>query len=327
MDAKELLQEIRERALGDVDLSGLANMSEEERRELLLQQTERLLAIRDNWDSIVWIANQIVNRDGEVMSANPILDYDTLDLKDDIEGLSDEEMVIAQFTTRLAYFSYCMLNQYGGYFFTDRYLGINEEYDEISQHDEFWITNTALVNWVKTTPYRRVAAGVVAEMISVAGEEATRLSSVEQDYFYGFFAAMAIDQSDIAQCNDYMITGLHTLEVAECHKQQAIQLGLDRECGSIVDSLCGTLMNDYPVQMVSCAKELQQLSTSLLPDDRTMMSRKKRGKWTSATFAACDQILKKYDIDIHTQKQNISLNYLLDWLDLKYNAKMYGANF
>ena len=96
-------------------------------------------------------------------------------------------MVFAWFATRLAYFSYCMLNRYGGYFSTTYYLGINSEYDVISQHDEFWISNNALVNWVKTTPYRRVAAGVVAEMISVAGEEAQRLNPVEQDYLYGFF--------------------------------------------------------------------------------------------------------------------------------------------
>ena len=40
MEAKELLQEIKERVFKDTDLSRLAGMSEEERRELLLQQTE-----------------------------------------------------------------------------------------------------------------------------------------------------------------------------------------------------------------------------------------------------------------------------------------------
>jgi hypothetical protein len=37
--------------------------------------------------------------------------------------------------------------------------------------------------------------------------------------------------------------------------------------------------------------------------------------------------LEKYGIDLNTKEQNISLNYLMDWLDLKYNAKMYGADF
>ena len=327
MEAKELLQEIKERVFKDTDLSGLARMSETERRDLLLQQTERLLSTRDNHKVIVWMADQIIDRDDEVMEGNPILDDETLDLKTDIEGLHEEDTVFARFATRLTYFSYCMLNKYGGYFSTDRYLGINTEYDVISQHDEFWISNTALVNWVKTTPYRRVAAGVVAEMISVAGEEAERVSSVEQDYFYGFFSAVSIDQSDIAQCNDYVITGIHTLEEAERHKQQAIQLGIDRECGSIVDSLCGTLMHDYPEQMVACAKELQQLSTSLLPKDRASMSRKKRHDWRFATLDACDPILKKYGIDLDTKEYNISMNYIMDWLDLKYNAKMYDVEF
>ena len=291
MEAKELLQEIKERVFKDTDLSGLARMSETERRDLLLQQTERLLSTRDNHKVIVWMADQIIDRDDEVMEGNPILDDETLDLKTDIEGLHEEETVFARFATRLAYFSYCMLNKYGGYFSTDRYLGIN------------------------------------TEMISVAGEEAERVSSVEQDYFYGFFSAVSIDQSDIAQCNDYVITGIHTLEEAERHKQQAIQLGIDRECGSIVDSLCGTLMHDYPEQMVACAKELQQLSTSLLPKDRASMSRKKRQDWRFATLDACDPILKKYGIDLDTKEYNISMNYIMDWLDLKYNAKMYDVEF
>lgn len=327
MDAKELLQKIKERALVDVDLSSLAGMSEEERRELLLQQTERLLSTRENRDIITWMAEQILDRQGGVKDDNPILDYDTLDLKDDIKGLNNQETVSAQFVTRLAYFSYCMYNKYGDEFFTDRYLGINGEYDEISLHDEFWISNTALVNWVKTTPYRRVAAGVVSEMISVAGNEAERQNSVEQDYFYGFFSAMALDLSDIAQCNEYMLIGLQTLEQAERHKQQAVGLGIDRECASIVDALCGTLMNDYPREMVACAKELQQQSTSLLPDNTVTMSRKEMDAWPLATLRACDPILKNYGIDLNTKEQNLSRNYLQDWLYLKYKAKMYGAQF
>ena len=327
MEAKELLQEIKERVFKDTDLSRLAGMSEEERRELLLQQTERLLSTHENHEIIYWMSDQIIDREGGVKEDNPLLDYDTLDLKNDIKGLSEEEMVFARFATRLAYFSYCMLNRYGGYFSTTYYLGINSEYDVISQHDEFWISNNALVNWVKTTPYRRVAAGVVAEMISVAGEEAQRLNPVEQDYLYGFFGTVAIDQSDIAQCNDYMITGLHTLEQAEHHKQLAIQRGIDRECGSIVDSLCGTLMNGYPEQMVACAKELQQLSTSLLPKDATTISKEEGNHWTLSTLDACVPILKKYGIDLDTKEQNICRNYLLDWLDLKYTAKKYDASF
>ena len=327
MEAKELIQQIKEKVFKDADLSRLTSMSDDEKRELLLQHVERLLSSRDNRDVIIWMANQIVDRNNDVLPDNPILDYDTLDLKSDIVGLSDEEKILAQFVVRLAYFTCCMFNKFGGYFSTTRYLGINAEYDEISLHDEFWISNTALVNWVKTTPYRRVAVGVVSEMICVAGEEAQRLSSVEQDYFFGFFGVVTIDQSDIAQCNDYTITGLHTLEEAERHKQQAIQLGLDRECGSIVDSLCGTLMNDYPEQMVACAKELQQHANSLLPKDARTMSREARGEWASATLDACAPIFEKYGIDLNTKEQNISLNYLMDWLDLKYIAKMYGADF
>lgn len=328
MEAKELLQEIKERVFKDTDLSGLAEMSDEERRELLLQQTERLLSTRENRDVIAWMTEQFIDRHGEVREDNPILDYDTLDLKDGIEWDSEEDEVFARFTVRLAYFAYCMYQTYGEYFNTTRYLGINAECERISVHDEFWITNGELVNWVKTTPYRRVATGVVSEMINVAGEEAELKNSAEFDYYYGFFKAVLIDLSDIAQCNDFFIVGIQTLEDAEHHRQLAAKKGLDRECASIVDALCGTVMNDYPEDMVACAKELQQQAGSLLqPIDALTMDNIKQGEWAHATLRACEPVFKKYGIEFKTYRQSISMNYLLDWLHLKYYAKMYGTQF
>ena len=327
MDAKELIKEIKERALGDVDLSGLASMSEEQQRELLLQQTERLLSTRENREVIEWMEEQFTDH-GDLKFDNPILDYNTQDLKDGIGWDSKEEEAVARFTVRLAYFAYCMNLAFGDDFNTTRYLGVNAEYDEISLHDEFWITNGELVNWVKTTPYRRVATGVVSEMINVAGEEAELKNSAEFDYYYGFFHAVMIDLSDIAQCNDFFIVGIETLEEAERHRQLAAQRGLDRECASIVDALCGTLMNEYPEDMVACAKELQQLAGSLLqPLDALTMDKIKQGEWAHATMKVCEPVFKKYDIEFKTYNQSISMNYLLDWLHLKYYAKMYDTQF
>jgi len=328
MDAKELIKEIKKRALGDVDLSGLANMSEEEQRELLLQQTERLLSTRENREIIAWMGDQVTDHHGYVEFDNPILDCDTQDLKDGIGWDSEEEEVVARFTVRLAYFAYCMNLAYGECFNTTRYLGINADCDEITLHDEFWITNRELVNWVKTTPYRRVATGVVSEMINVAGEEAELKNSAEFDYYFGFINAMLIDLSDIAQCNDFFIMGIETLEKAERHRQLAAQKGLDRECASIVDALCGTPMNDYPDDMVACAKELQLQADSLLqPINKLTMNNIKQARWAHSTLKACEPVFKKYGIEFKTYKQSISMNYLLDWLNLKYYAKMYGTQF
>ena len=328
MEAKELLKEIKERVFKDTDLSRLTNMSEAERRDFLLQQTERLLSTRENREVINWMAELFTDSHGYMQSDSPILDYDTQDLKDGIGWDSEEDEIFARFTVRLAYFAYCMNLAYGEYFNTTRYLGINAEYERISVHDMFWITNGELVNWIKTTPYRRVATGVVSEMINVAGEEAKLKNSAEFDYYYGFFNAMLLDTSDIAQCNDFLIVGIETLEAAERHRQLAAQKGLDRECASIVDALCGTLMNDYPEDMVDCAKELQQLAGSLLlPIDTLTMDNIKQGRWAHSTLKACGSVFKKYGIEFKTYKQNISMNYLLDWLNLKYYAKMYDTQF
>jgi hypothetical protein len=117
--------------------------------------------------------------------------------------------------------------------------------------------------------------------------------------------------------------GFEKLERGVEHLQEAEEHGLDREGGSIVDALCCNFSHDYPQKYVECAKVIQQIATQMLPADSTKMSRDKRDEWTHEVLDAIDEDLKKYDIDLGTREYNLSMNYILDWLDLKYSVKMY----
>lgn len=342
MDIKELLIEIRDKVFKDIDLSGLPIMTPEERREFMLQQTERILSVRENRKQIKWLYSLFVDKETE----NPLVlnkwIYAYYSFNEDVEGLTGNEKDFARFVVQLSFFAYCLYDVYGNSFNVIFYLGNgldNECYTDdcpgvdnmMGPYDVlcevFSLDNKPLVNWIKTTPYRRVAAGIMSIMISSAGDFADLNNSVEKDYYYGFLTDMELNLDDISQCEDYIKIGFETLEMGKRHCQRAIELGMGRECGSIVDSLNASFTHDYPEEEVALAKKLQQIATRRLPKDRSSMTIIKRKDWTHETFDVIAKELKKYDIDVDTREFNLSMNYLLDWLDYKYIAEMYGREF
>ena len=349
-DVKVLLNDIKERIFNGVDLGGLPQMTDSERREFLLQQTERLLSTQENRQLVKWLNDLFIKKHkGYEMPVedNPLWFPYSFTFNSKIEGLTYDEIIFARFAVRLAYFTYCMYTRFGYPFNVSVFIGeemddraiddddeeIEVEYDykerlaEDAPESIFTLDNTPLTDWIKLTPYKRVAVGMMSLMISTAGEKAERFNSVEQDYYFRFYGFCGIDLDNPVECYDYVRIGFEKLERGVEHLQEAEEHGLDREGGSIVDALCCNFSHDYPQKYVECAKVIQQIATQMLPADSTKMSRDKRNEWTHEVLDAIDEDLKKYDIDLDTREYNLSLNYLLDWLDLKYNAKMYESEF
>jgi hypothetical protein len=354
-DVKELLNDIKEKIFSGVDLSGLPKMTDDERREFLLQQAERLLSTKENLQLVKWLTPLFIDkskRDFMPAEDNPLWRPYSFTFNSAIDGLTDDEIIFARFATRLAYFVHCMYTRYGEPFNVNVYLG--EEMDERACNDDdedeyddefdtdgscmewlyeddpesiFTLDNTPLTDWIKLTPYRRVAVGVMSIMITTAGEKAQKLNSVEQDYYFRFYGFGYVDLENSVSCYDYVRIGFETLERGAEHLRQAQYYGLDREGGSVVDALCCNFSHDYPKKYVECAKVIQQIATQMLPENSRSMDRTKRFDWTQAVSDAFDEELKKYDIDLNTREYNLARNYILDWLDLKYNAKMYGMEF
>lgn len=345
-DVKVLLNDIKEKIFDGVDLSGLHKMTDSEQREFLLQQTERLLSTKENRQQAKWLRDLFIKNPGSYAipaDDNPLWLPCSFMFNSKVEGLSGDEIVFARFAVRLAYFTYCMYTRFGFPFNVNVYLGEemdsrvfdddDEEFEGVYDYKEqlaeedpesiFTLDNTPLIDWIKLTPYRRVAVGVMSIMLTTAGEKAERFNSVEQDYYFRFYGFCGIDLDNPVECYDFVRMGFEKLERGVEHLQEAEEHGLDREGGSIVDALCCNFSHDYPQKYVECAKVIQQIATQMLPADSTKMSRDKRDEWTHEVLDAIDEDLKKYDIDLGTREYNLSMNYILDWLDLKYSVKMY----
>ncbi len=335
---KKLLNEIREKVFSSEDLSRLPTMTEDERQEFILQQAERLLADRDRKELIGLLSTLLVDQDNKkFIKSNPLLVDGSLAFNEDIEGFSEEEKAYARFATHLAFFVSCMYFNNFQFFNPVMYLGdgfdaiyaVEDKYrEQMAFADEnFSIRNKKLVDWIQVSNYRRVVACIVDLLIWQAGIEAEYKNSVEQDFYYRLSTFMYFDLNSIEDCNEHVVAGLRILEDGEKHKQRAIEIGLDREGGSIVDALACEFRHDYPENLVSCAKDLQKLADSMMPTDTASMDGNKGKDWALTVFSAAEKIFHQYDYDIDSEKHSLSMDYLLDWLLFKYVAKMYDEEF
>ena len=337
-DVKVLLNDIKEKVFKGVELSSVPTRYDDDWNKFLLTHSERLLSTRENRKLIMWLYSLYFDEE------NPTpLTYGDPGVSEyfgykDIDGLSKYEMDFASMCYYLAYFTYCMSSAVGRNFNVVLFLGDGmddgiqsdyyTEWNGLTSYEEvFSLDNKVLVDWIKTTNYKRVAAGVMSSMISAAGDRAKYQNPVEHDYFYGFFGSVLINMDHIEECIGYVNIGFETLTEAEHHRQRAKELGLSKELATIVDSLRASFTHNYPEKYVECAKVIQPIVSQMLPQDHLSMSVEKRAKWTSSVFRVINEEIKKFDIDLDTREYNLSMNYILDWLDLEYNAKMYDRKF
>ena len=318
-DVKKLLNEIREKVFSGEDLSNLPTMTD--RKEL-----------------IGLLSTLLVDQDTKkFIKSNPLLVDGSLAFNENIEGFTEEEKAYARFATHLAFFVSCLYFNNFQFFNPVMYLGdgfdaiytVEDKYrEQMAIADEnFSIRNKKLVDWIQVSNYRRVVACIVDLLIWQAGIEAEYKNSVEQDFYYRLSTFMYFDLNNIEDCDGHVVDAFQILEDGEKHKQRAIEIGLDREGGSIVDALACDFQHDYPENLVSCAKNLQKLADSMMPTDTASMDEKKGKDWALTVFSAAENMFHQYDYDIDSEEHSLSMDYLLDWLFFKYVAKMYDEDF
>lgn len=340
LDVKELLNEIRENAFKDVDLTSLPMMSAEEKRALVWENMERLLALGDDCKTAEWLADQYLDvSTGCPNNDNPMLNIKGTDFLDSsVAHLPEEERCFARFAYDMGILAYHLLAReqlWEDYYFGEGYDNDAYELDEDMQDrypglmkilkESFAIDNKPLVDWVRNSPYRRCSSRVVGIMLQAAADEASMFNSAEQDYY---FNSLPINRGfdEITKANLEVEDGLECLSNAAKHKERAKELGLDREQASIVDALCGTFQNDYPANYIACAKELQAMATMLLQSRKPeKMDNRDRDKYSREFFDKAYEIAGKFDIDMSSRYFNIGRLYIDDWLRLKYQSKRYGT--
>ena len=340
IDVIELLNEIREKVFKDVDLTSLPKMSAEEKRTLVWENMERLLALGDDWQTAEWLANQYLEVSTDNPNyENPMINANDTDFVDSsVAQLPEEERCFARFAFDMGILAHHLLTReqlWEDYYFGEGYD--NDAYELIEEmqdrfpgvmrilKESYAIDNKPLVEWVRNSPYRLCSSRVVGIMLQAAADEAEMYNSAEQDYY---FNSLPINRGfdEITKANLEVEDGLECLANAAKHKERAKELGLDREQASIVDALCGTFQNDYPANYIACAKELQAMATKLLQSRiPAQMDSSDRIKYNSEVSNKAYEIAEKFDIDMSSRDFNISRLYIDDWISLKYHSKRYGT--
>ena len=125
---------------------------------------------------------------------------------------------------------------------------------------------------------------------------------------------------DVKECLDYLEKLFGGLSQAFIHGQLAKSKGLghDFEIAKIADMLWGNIYNNYPDDLVNCAKEVRDKVKEMTPKKAKNTS-EACFEWKKKVLKEIKRICDKYDIDFPIYREwTIQEGYIVEWLNDTY---------
>ena len=142
--AEYMHQLMKDSLFKNVDLSRVPQMTGEELRSFTLEQTDAIWGLRAYGDAMGWLVGQFIEDDGSEREDNPLYE------ERGKNALTDWYLQLVELGADL-YFHHS--------FDLDKLEpGLAQHHKEY--YEDFTIDNERLVEWLRKTPYRRVAAMV-----------------------------------------------------------------------------------------------------------------------------------------------------------------------
>lgn len=316
--AKGLLQAIERDAFKGIDLHVLASGSEDEQRESRLEQTERLLAETYNGLSAMWLSDQFWTADRElilIVDSHPFLDDATSNKSQEETGLSEADYQVMEWMVKTAYLCHQLFTHEP--FATESFLGVTSQSKENT--DSFVFDNKALVEWIRTTKYRRIAALVTRIVLDAECDRAVVSNQAVQDYYASECYRLQWDVQRVDECEDFINHCLNAMDEVYRHQAQGLSLGLSEEQIRVVDALWEYVPHDYLDDYVACAREFCQTAEQLLPPRPYIKSENGARKYQREAMEALKQIADRYEIDFEPYNvSSLAASYTATWLYDKY---------
>ena len=140
-----------------------------------------------------------------------------------------------------------------------------------------------------------------------------------QDYYAEHCRTDFLDLQKTEQCEEFIKQVLDSIDTVNAHQQRGRELGLNDEEMRVVDALWGWMPHDYQQEYVAAAREICQAVEASLPAPTAIRSRKGFTVYKKPVLEQMEAIAKKNDLDVDlTDKYNITLGYLSEWLFTKY---------
>ena len=320
---KQLLEAITSQAFKDVDLSPVLSLKGDDLRTFTLEQMERLRATYPDGIAALWLSDQFWTADRNltmIKKPHPWLAFEW-EMKDrqELSDLTDDEYRMAEWIVKLALLShdiYCHEpfdveqlgdNLQGRFLQTEHYV------------DSFRYDNKALVDWIRTTKYRRIAAQVCYIMLDEETNWAIRNNQAVQDYY-----AMDVRRDDcswdsIDDCEAFVNDALDAMQKIEEHYESGHQKGLNDEEIRVLDALYGFAPHEYFDDDFERVRDICKAANNNLPKAPYIVSELGQQQYSKAVFSDLKKIFEKYDIPFDpSDPTDLTLGYLGAWVYDKY---------
>lgn len=301
---------LKKNLFADVDLSQVASMTNPNLDSFTLAQADAIFGQQPYGDAMGWLIDKFLNDDGSKRLDNP--------LYAEHDALTNWYLALVELGADLYFHHSFDLNKLQP--------GLAQGHDET--YEDFTIENTALVAWLRETPFRHVAAMVARIMLDLEFTHVVRQDDAIQDYYAENCDTSFFDVQDIDKCNAFVEAVLRSIETVKKHCQRGRELGLDDEQRRVVDILWSWVPHDYEQAYVDAGKEVVEAVNASLPDKTFIRSEKGFDAYRKQVMPSLVKIVEKYELGVDlTDQYNLTIGYLNDWLYRKYMGDLLQDGF
>ena len=311
---------LKRNAFADVDLSQVETMGADELRAFTVGQADRLLGILPYGEMMGWFMDKFFDGEFERREDNP---------------LRLEDSALVRWYYELADLGWCLLTHLPFDLNTiEPGLGTaapDSEQDNATPFSNpelaYGIDNERLVCWLRSTPYKRVAALVSRIMLEREYDRVVGHFDAVQDYYAEHCRSDLLDLQKTDQCEAFVASVLDAIQTVLDHQQKGRALGLDDDGLEVVDALWGWMPHDYDADCVAATREICEAVEASMPAPTVIRSRNGFARFQKPVMQQMEAIARRHDLDVDlTDKYNITMGYLTDWLYRKYMGREIDNN-
>lgn len=315
----ELLEFIQEEAFEGVDLTPLLTMDDEQLRTFTLEQMESLRGIYPDAQAALWLSDQFLTADRELImirDPHPWLALATeMKPREELSDLSDDEYRIAEWIYQMALFSHTLYTHEP---FDPQKLGDGLKQGE-EFADSFRYTNKAMIDWIRTAPYRRVAAMVCAIVMDLETDWAIQNNQAVQDYYAMEGWRNGYDWDKVDDCERYIDKCLNAMNEIEELYEKGHQVGLNDEEIRVLDALYGFAPHGFAEEDFPLVRDICEVAEKHLPSRPYIKSEQGQRKYGQAVFDDLKKVFAKHEFPFDpSDLTDLTPAYLDKWVYDKY---------
>ncbi len=333
MTPGEFLRWIEKQLFKNGELKSIPTLDAASQHKLMLEQTDQLLASDQYGYEATWLGDQFWTADRDlylIVKSHPLLsDANRMYSQEDSE-LTVDDYARAQWLTKTALLCHQLYTHAD--FDTDMLQeGLHLKATKGAPNqgllgnpcaDDLAYANQKLIDWIRTTPYRRIAAMVAATIVDRELDRAITTNQAVQDYYAYNCTKHSLYLSSLDDCNEHIEKWLGAMEEMRQHHEKGVALGLTDEEIRVADALWEFVPHYYNDDLVRCAREFCKQAEQLLPDKPYIKSENGARMYQRKALPKLHKIADQWEISFdENDVTSLSASYTASWLYDKYYAE------